>query len=77
MLLRHTIGAIQDPRGVSIPHVTIKTGAKTPAGHEEQLSEYLCDWPGCPNIATRVLGVVRELAAFTAVCDEHIPTTKS
>jgi hypothetical protein len=57
--------------------VTIKTGLITPDGQEEQFSEYLCDSPGCQDIATRVLGVVRELRAFAAVCDEHFPKNKS
>jgi uncharacterized protein (UPF0212 family) len=35
------------------------------------LSEYLCDWPNCPEIAVHVLGVVRELRVMTAVCAEH------
>src|SRR5215813_11920515 len=72
----HTISS-PNSTGASIPRVTIKTGATTPDGHEEQLSEYICDWPHCPNVATRVLGVVRELATFAAVCDAHVPTTKS
>ena len=36
--------------------VTIKTGLTTPDGHEEELTEYLCDYPNCPNFATRVVG---------------------
>jgi len=55
-------------------YVTVRTGITGPDGTEEQLREYMCDSPGCPNIATRILGVVRELAAFAAVCDEHFPT---
>src|SRR5262245_33140217 len=51
------LGSNLDHRGAFIPHVTIKTGAKAPDGREEQISEYLCDSPGCPNIATRVLGL--------------------
>ena len=57
--------------------MTIKTGFTTPDGHEELLTEYLCDQPGCPNIATHVLGCVREVRAAAAVCDEHAPKPKS
>jgi hypothetical protein len=64
-------------RGFSIPQVTIKTGLKTPDGREEELTEYLCDHPGCPNIATQVLGCVAELRLVAAVCDEHAPKPRS
>jgi len=62
-------------RGAAIPQVTIKTGMLTPDGREEELREYLCDVPGCSNIATTVLGVIRELRTFAAVCDEHTKTS--
>jgi len=29
-------------------------------GREEELSDFICDIPGCPNVATHVLGGVRE-----------------
>ena len=58
-------------RDGTIPQVTIKTGMKTPNGDEEQLTEYLCDWPGCVNVATQVLGVVKSIGLGAAVCDEH------
>jgi hypothetical protein len=51
--------------------VTIKTGFIDADGHEEELTEYLCDYPDCPNIATSVLGHIRELGQTAAVCDEH------
>jgi hypothetical protein len=35
------------------------------------LSEFLCDWPGCPNVAVKVIGVVRELRLVAALCPEH------
>ena len=41
-------------------------------GQEEELTEYMCDSPGCPNIAIQTLGVV-ELGFFAAVCEQHIP----
>jgi hypothetical protein len=56
-----------------MPHVTIKTGLAAPDGRDEQLSEYLCDHSGCPNVATRVLGFVKELGLVAAVCEEHAP----
>ena len=42
---------------------------------EEELSEYLCDSPGCPNVAMHVLGYVKEIGLRAAVCDEHAPKT--
>ena len=57
-----------------MPQVTIKTGIMGPDGREETLVEYICDHPGCPNPATRVLGVVAELGVRALVCDEHFPT---
>jgi hypothetical protein len=38
--------------------------------YEEQLI-YLCDWPGCTNVAERALGCVKELGACLALCAEH------
>jgi hypothetical protein len=51
-----------------MPQVTIKTVVN---GREETLSEYICDWPDCPNVAVRVLGAVRGLNICTAMCAEH------
>ncbi|HWB86638.1 MAG TPA: hypothetical protein VG675_21015 [Bryobacteraceae bacterium] len=51
-----------------MPQVTIKT---TVDGREEAISEYLCDWPDCPNVAVEIVGVVRELGSHTAMCAEH------
>ena len=53
-----------------MPSVTIRT-SQTDDGPEETLTEYLCDWPDCPNVATQVVGTIRELRLFSAVCDEH------
>ena len=53
---------------LTVPHVTIRT---TVDGKEESLSEYLCDWPDCPETAVKVVGVVRELRQATAMCAEH------
>lgn len=52
----------------TVPQVTIRTLVD---GREETLSEYLCDWPDCPNVAVHVWGVVRELRLRMAVCAEH------
>ncbi len=52
----------------NMPQVTIRT---TVYGHEETLSEYLCDWTDCPNVAVELLGVVRELGLPAMVCAEH------
>ena len=56
-----------------MPQVTIKTGFTTSDGSEEELTEYLCDYPECPNIATHVLGVLTELRLIAVACDEHAP----
>jgi hypothetical protein len=57
----------------NIPYVTIRPGIIGPDGREEQLTEYICDHPGCSNIATHMLGAVVELRILAAVCDEHLP----
>jgi len=54
-----------------MPRITITTGFRDSEGHEEKLTEYICDVPGCPNIATRLLGCLVELRAMAAVCDVH------
>jgi hypothetical protein len=56
-----------------MPQVTIKTGFSTADGKEEILTEYLCDWPGCANIAVHTLGCIKEIRTFSVVCREHIP----
>ena len=56
-----------------MPLVTIKTGLLDADGQEEILVEYICDWQDCPNVAVRVLGVVKELRAMAMVCEEHAP----
>jgi len=54
-----------------MPQVTIKTGIPGTDGREEELSEYLCDWPDCQNIAEHALGCVKELGLPLALCEEH------
>jgi hypothetical protein len=60
-----------------IPQVTIKTGIAGPDGREEALSEYFCDWPGCPNVAEHVLGCVKELGLAVVVCKQHATTDRN
>ncbi|HEV7398254.1 MAG TPA: hypothetical protein VGN86_17210 [Pyrinomonadaceae bacterium] len=59
-----------------MPLVRIKTGFLTEDGQDEILSEYLCDWTDCANVAEYVLGVVRELGAVSIVCQEHAPNSQ-
>jgi hypothetical protein len=63
--------------GPFIPQVTIKTGITTADGHEEQISEYFCDWPECANVATQVLGYATEIGVCAAVCDDHTPKPRA
>ena len=51
--------------------VAIRTGFVAPDGREEQLNEFMCDAPDCPNIATSVAGFVREIGGAVVLCDEH------
>jgi hypothetical protein len=59
-----------------MPWVTIKTGTMSANGEEQILREYLCDRPGCANVAEHVLGVVRDVAMMHAVCPEHAEVPK-
>ena len=54
-----------------MPRVSIPTGLIRDDGREEILSEYLCDHPGCANVAVHVVGVVRGLNISFVVCAEH------
>jgi hypothetical protein len=51
-----------------MPKVVLRTIVN---GREEVVSEYICDWPDCPNVATEAIGVVRELRLRSAMCAEH------
>jgi len=62
------VSAIMQAVTTTMPNITIRTVID---GQEETLSEYICDWPDCPNIAVEVLGVARELRMRAAVCAEH------
>lgn len=57
-----------------MPHVKYKTRFIRADGREEELTEYLCDWPGCSNIADHVVGCVKEIALSIALCAEHAAT---
>ena len=59
-----------------MPLVTIRTGVHTEDGTEEILREYLCDWPGCPNIAVHSLGCIKEIRVVACVCADHIPPSQ-
>jgi hypothetical protein len=59
-----------------MPCVTIKTGFAAADGQEEVLTEYLCDWPDCANVAEHVIGVVRGLRYACVVCREHAALLK-
>ena len=54
-----------------MPRVTIRTGFIGADGQEEELSEFVCDAPGCPNIATDVLGSVTDAGRAVVVCADH------
>jgi hypothetical protein len=54
-----------------MPHATIRTGVLAPNGQEEVISDFLCDWPDCPNVAEHVAGVARELRRVLMLCPEH------
>ena len=59
-----------------MPQVTIRTGADND-GREETLTEYLCDWADCPNIAVEVLGFSRELRTAAVFCATHAARIRS
>lgn len=50
---------------------TIKTGFTGQDGREEEITEYFCDYPNCPNFATRIVGGLVELRLMAAVCEMH------
>jgi hypothetical protein len=59
-----------------MPQVTIRSGIFDEAGREETLTEYLCDWPDCPNVAVHVIGIIRELRQVSVMCDLHAPRVR-
>lgn len=56
-----------------MPNVTLRTVVD---GREETISEYICDWADCPNVAVEVIGVIRELRLASMVCAEHAALIK-
>jgi hypothetical protein len=60
-----------------MPWVIIKTGLKTPDGRDEELREYFCDYPGCHNVATQMLGCLVELRQLAMVCPDHAPKPRT
>ena len=52
-----------------MPRVTLRA-TDSADGKEDTVSEYICDWPDCPDVAVHVVGVVRELRTFVAMCDD-------
>ncbi|HZR55553.1 MAG TPA: hypothetical protein VFA74_01665 [Terriglobales bacterium] len=60
-----------------MPRIVIKSGLAGPDGREEELAEYICDTPACPNIAIHVLGRVPGLGLFAVVCEEHYAPKRS
>lgn len=55
-------------RQVSMPLVTLRNVVD---GREETLTEYICDWPGCPHPGIHLIGVLAELRLRTVVCAKH------
>jgi hypothetical protein len=51
--------------------VTIETGFTDQDGRQEKITGYLCDYPDCPNLATRMVGCLVELRLKAAVCEMH------
>jgi hypothetical protein len=70
------IKALQREGRDVVPRVTIKTGIVAANGQEEVLTEYLCDWQGCPSVAEHVVGAVLELATAFVFCREHATLLK-
>jgi len=50
--------------------VTVRIGETTPDGNEEVLTDYMCDWPDCPNTDVRLIGSIAALRAVV-VCEEQ------
>ncbi len=61
-----------------MPQVIVGQSGTT-TRQQSAVAQYLCDWPGCENVAKHVTGVVREFGLFAAVCKEHaaLQRTKS
>ena len=62
--------------GENVPRLTLRYSGLADR-EEDTVSEYICDWPDCPNVAEHVLGCIRELRAFVVVCGEHFRMSNS
>jgi hypothetical protein len=51
-----------------VPLVTLRTIVD---GHEEAISEYICDWPDCPHVGVHVFAVAPALRLRAVMCAEH------
>jgi hypothetical protein len=60
-----------------MPVVTVRTGIARPDGNEIQLTEFVCDYPECPNIAAHVVGFVKEIGRSIVYCGEHLESLRS
>jgi hypothetical protein len=40
-------------------------------GLEETISQYICDWPDCPEVAVHLIAVIPALRLRAMVCREH------
>jgi hypothetical protein len=54
-----------------MPWTIVELGLRTPRRQKAQPTTYLCDWPDCANPAAHVVGFVRELGTYVALCKEH------
>ena len=51
-----------------MPQATLRINVD---GREETLSEYVCDWPDCPNAGVHFFVVSAALRLRALVCHEH------
>jgi hypothetical protein len=58
-----------------MPLVTLRTVDSD--NNEQTITEYICDWPGCPNVAEHFVGVPSDIRAIAAVCKKHAALIKA
>ena len=58
-----------------MPLVTLRTVDSD--NNEQTITEYICDWPGCPNVAEHFVGVLSDIRAMAAVCKKHAALIKA
>jgi hypothetical protein len=51
-----------------MPQLTLRT---TVNGREEAISEYICDWPNCPQPGLYVFAVMPALRLRAVMCADH------